>query len=93
MVTFAPVLEAEGLAFAAIGLTDMLNSGGAVLGCSLRQGTVLVEPTPSQPRSGRNGSQPKAARSMTGRAPLSGAPWNAGPDMDCLPDRGRKFHF
>ena len=92
VVTFAPVLEAEGLAFAAIGLTDMLNSGGAVLGCSLRRGTVPVEPTPIQPRSGRNGSKPKASRGMTGRASLWGAPWNAGSDVDCLPHRGRKFH-
>lgn len=39
MVTFAPIREREGIAFAAIGLTDMLNCGGAVSSCHLQKGS------------------------------------------------------
>lgn len=35
MVTVSPVLEAGGIQVAPVGLTDMLNAGGAVLSCSL----------------------------------------------------------
>ena len=36
IVTFAPIRESTAVKFAAIGLTDMLNCGGAVLDCQLR---------------------------------------------------------
>lgn len=35
MVTIAPVLQHQGIRAAAVGLSNMLNSGGAVLSCSL----------------------------------------------------------
>ncbi len=35
MVTIAPVIEREGVHFAALGLPDMLNGGGAIQSCSL----------------------------------------------------------
>lgn len=35
VATFAPMRELGGLSFAAIGLTSMLNAGGAVLECQL----------------------------------------------------------
>ena len=35
MLTIAPVLQHEGVRAAAVGLSNMLNSGGAVLSCSL----------------------------------------------------------
>lgn len=36
-MTFSPVRQLEGVSFAAIGLTNMLNAGGAILDCQLRQ--------------------------------------------------------
>ena len=35
IVTLAPVMRTDGLAFAALGLENMLNAGGAVLSASL----------------------------------------------------------
>ena len=57
VVTFAPVREMEGVAFAALGLTGMLNSGGAVLECSLRQGTAQSQPSQNG-NAGGNGRKP-----------------------------------
>lgn len=37
VVTIAPVLQHRGIRAAAVGLSNMLNSGGAVLCCSLHQ--------------------------------------------------------
>ena len=35
VVTVTPILQHQGIRAAAVGLSNMLNSGGAVLGCSL----------------------------------------------------------
>ena len=68
VVTFAPVRELEGVAFAALGLTSMLNSGGAVLECSLRQGTANALPDPSQTsqNGGSQGNGKKLSRGIAG---------------------------
>ena len=39
IVTFAPIRSLHGISFAALGLTNMLNCGGAVLECQLLPGT------------------------------------------------------
>lgn len=58
VVTFAPIRHSERVAFAAIGLTSMLNCGGAVLDCQLRQ-----EASTNGRDSGKNGT----ASSTTGK--------------------------
>lgn len=71
VVTFAPVLEKEGVRFAALGLTEMLNSGGAVLSCRLDKGVAASS------RAG-NGHSRKAARTVTGEwllATQAGSGW------------------
>ncbi len=41
MVTFAPLMEQDDIQFAALGLRNMLNGGGAILACSgLRSAAV-----------------------------------------------------
>ena len=72
VVTVAPVRELEGVSFAALGLTSMLNSGGAVLECSLRQGTANTLPGPSQ-NSKNGGSQGNGKTPSRG---IAGEDWS-----------------
>ena len=47
MVTFAPLLEQDDIQFAALGLRNMLNGGGAILACSgLRSAAVSPASAP-----------------------------------------------
>lgn len=43
IVTIAPVVELSGVHFAALGLSDMLNGGGAVTACSLVPASALSD--------------------------------------------------
>lgn len=61
MVTVAPVREVDGVAFAAIGLSNMLNSGGAVLQCRLQRSAAHTSSSPVQ-----NGSDGKPGHGLTG---------------------------
>ena len=47
MVTFAPLMEQDDIQFAALGLRNMLNGGGAILACSgLRSAAVSPASVP-----------------------------------------------
>lgn len=52
VVTVAPVLQHQGIRAAAVGLSNMLNSGGAVLSCSLHSPSQ----SESLPGNGRSSS-------------------------------------
>ena len=52
MVTIAPVLQHQGIKAAAVGLSNILNSGGAVLSCSLHSPSQDSSPAGN----GRNSS-------------------------------------
>ena len=57
-MTFAPIRDADRICFAAIGLTSMLNCGGAVLDCQLRH---------EVPTKGTNSGKNGTASSITGK--------------------------
>lgn len=55
MLTVAPVIQRQGLRVAVIGLVNMLNSGGAILGCNLQSVSGTTSTDQSRLQSG-NGS-------------------------------------
>lgn len=55
MATIAPVMQHQGVRVAVIGLVNMLNSGGAVVGCTLQPTGNQSSPGQSRSHSG-NGS-------------------------------------
>jgi len=55
VVTVAPVVQHHDLKVAAVGLVNMLNCGGAVLGCNMQSASSQTSLSQSQSRSG-NGS-------------------------------------
>ncbi len=55
MLTVARVIQHEGLRVAVIGLVNMLNSGGAILGCNLQSVNGITSTDQSRSQSG-NGS-------------------------------------
>ena len=58
MLTVAPVIQHQGLRVAVIGLVNMLNSGGAILGCNLQSvsGTASTDQSRSQSGNGSSSS-------------------------------------
>ncbi len=58
MLTVAPVIQHQGLKVAVIGLVNMLNSGGAILGCNLQSvsGTTSTDQSRSQSGNGSSSS-------------------------------------
>ncbi len=58
MLTVAPVIQHQGLRVAVIGLVNMLNSGGAILGCNLQSvsGTTSTDQSRSQSGNGSSSS-------------------------------------
>jgi hypothetical protein len=57
VLTVAPVIQHQGLKVAVIGLVNMLNSGGAILGCKLQSVTGTTSTDQSRLRSGNGSSR------------------------------------